>query len=53
MNAPQSQLAQQAFSIPIKICDGLFMVDQHIAQVQKQLNAGCLILLNQFSNTCH
>ena len=33
MNVPQQ--AQQAFSTPIKIFDGLFMADQHIAHVHK------------------
>lgn len=28
--------ATASFSIPIKICDGLFLADQYIAQVQVQ-----------------
>lgn len=34
MQYSQSQVPQPAFSMPIKIYDGLFMADQHIAQVQ-------------------
>jgi len=53
MNAPLSQPIQQAFSTPIKIFDGLFMADQHIAQVLQKLNTGSLVLLNKFSYACY
>ena len=32
----QNEQCQLAFSVPIKIYDGLFMADQYIAQVTKR-----------------
>lgn len=33
-----TSLALEGFSIPVKICDGLFMADRHIAQVLSPLS---------------
>ena len=50
MNPISSQQANtmlDAFSIPVKICDGLFMADRHIAQVYYKKIVGRLVLLNK------